>query len=161
MLTYRSATPSALVFPQRRSQIFSAPSSSVQSLRMLSSTQRHVLLTTMIQPLPRTLVALTPSSTLTMPRSPAYQQTTPATSSFSRAMLVESSHLSQNLTPPRPCSTSFPVTLQRWLVQKMVSRSHKQLSRLASPNPSWLFTPCDMPRCWLRRLSTTKPMPGC
>ena len=161
MLTVRSATPSALVFPQRRSQIFSAPSSSVPSLRMLSSAQRPVLSTTTIQPLPRTLVALTPSSTSTMPRSPAYQQTTPATSSSLPAMLVVSYPPSRSSTRPRPCFISFLDTLQRWLELKMVSRNHKLPSPLASPSRSWLCTRCVMRRCWRKRLSNTRLMLGC
>jgi hypothetical protein len=139
--TYRySAMPSASVYQQRRNQIFSAPSNSVQFLKTSSLIPRLVLLITMIQLSPRILDALTQSSIFPMLRFPACPQTTPATSFFLPAMPVVFSHLFPSSTPPKPCSTSFLVIHQRWLELKMVLRSHRPHSHRVSHNPSWLCT---------------------
>lgn len=161
LLTFHSATPSALVSRPRRNQISMVPSDSVQFSRTLFSTQSPVSSTTTMRLLLRTLDALTPSSSLRTPRFLASQKNTPATSSSSPATPVVSSPPSQSLTPHKPCSTSSPVTPPRWPVPKMVSPSHKPPSPLASPNPSWLCTQCATLRCWLRRLSNTRLTPGC
>ncbi len=156
-----SAMRNVLVFPLRRSPIFSAPSSSAQFLRTLFSALRPVLSTMTMRLLQRTPGVPTPSNTFRTPRFRACQQTTPAISSSSLVMPVVSCHPSPSSTPPRLCSTSFPGTLPRWLELRMVSRNHKQPSRLASPSLSWLYTQCVMLRCWPTRLSTTRLMPGC
>ena len=140
LLTFISATQRQSVFPPRRNQIFSTPSSSVPSLRTLSSTQRLVLLTTMMSLSLRTHVAHTQLSTSTTQRFLASRKTTQPTLSFLLATLVVSSHQFPSSTQHKPCSISSPVTPPRWLVLKMVSLSHRLLSHLASLNLSWLFT---------------------
>lgn len=136
-----SATQNVLVSQQRRSQIFSVPSSSVQYLRTLSSAPRPVSSITMTRLLLRTLVVLTLLSISRTPRSHVCQKTTPATSSSLLATPEVFSHLSRNSTPPKLCSISSPVIPRRWLVRKTVSLSHKLPSLLASLNLSW---PCTL-----------------
>ncbi len=156
-----SATQSASVYPLKRNLIFSVPSSSAQFSRTLFSAQKLVSLIMTMQRLRRTLDAPTQSNTSRTLRFLVYRQATPAISFSSLVTPEVSCHPFLNLTRLKPCSTSSPVTPQRWLVQKMVSRSHKQPSRLALPNHSWLCTPCATLRCWLIRLSNIRPMHGC
>jgi hypothetical protein len=156
-----SVMRNVLVFLLRRSPTFSVPSSLAQFLRTLFSALTPVLSTMTMLLLQKTPGVPIPSSTFITPRFPACQQTTPATSSSSLVMLAVSCHPFPSSTPPKLCSTSFLVTLPRWLELRMVSRNHKQPFRLALPSLSWLYTQCVMLRCWPTRLSTTKLMPGC
>ena len=128
---------------------------------MLSSIPRHVLSTTTIRLSLRTLVAPTLSNISKTPRFLACQPTTQAISFSSPVMLVVFSHPFQSSTRPKLCSTSFLVILQRWLVPKMELPSLKPPSHPASLSRSWPYTQCDMLRCWLIKLSNTRPMLGC
>ena len=160
-LTFPSATRNVSVFQLKRNLTFSAPSNLVQSSRMLSSTQRPVWSTTTTQHSQKTLVAHTLSSISKTPRSLACRRTTLATSFSSLVMPVVYYLLSPSLTQHKLCSTSFRVIPRRWLEQKTALRNHKQLSRHALHNRSWLYILCDMRRCWLTRLSNTRLMLGC
>lgn len=133
------ATQRPSVFPERKSQISTTPSDSAPSLRTLFSTQLPDMLIMMTPPSQKTPDVLILSNTSPTLRSLVCLRITQATLFFSPVMLVVSYHLFQSSIRHKLCSTSFLVTLQRWLVQKMVSPSPKLPSHLASLNHSWHY----------------------